>query len=240
LKKRTPPDSVSHPSVGTEEELAERAESRKKLDSLCLTRDHLVDLILTVADMQKWGYVVEIPGGQGGSRPSEEGKIMKCERCAQPFMVKRKDEAEECNYHWGKQYNKIINGMFWFDPVSNLSHLSAEKTRIYTCCSRPIAEGGGCVHGPHVFYESGPDDLHARHPFTHTWTPLDEPSSSAPTETALDVVALDCEMIYTTGGMRVARVSVVDGSGREVFDELVQMDDGVEVMCVSITIDVSR
>ena len=39
-------------------------------------------------------------------------------------------------------------------------------------------------------------------------------------------------MIYTTGGMRVARVSVVDGSGKEVFDELVRMDDGVEVMLV--------
>jgi len=39
-------------------------------------------------------------------------------------------------------------------------------------------------------------------------------------------------MIYTTGGMRVARVSVVDGSGKEVYDELVRMDQGVEVMYV--------
>jgi RNA exonuclease 1 len=50
------------------------------------------------------------------------------------------------------------------------------------------------------------------------------------TDTALDVVALDCEMVYTTGGMRVARVSVVDGSGKQVLDELVRMDDDVEVM----------
>lgn len=41
---------------------------------------------------------------------------------------------------------------------------------------------------------------------------------------------MDCEMIYTTAGMRVARVSVVDGTGKEVFDELVRMDDGVHVM----------
>jgi len=40
-------------------------------------------------------------------------------------------------------------------------------------------------------------------------------------------------MIYTTGGMRVARVSIVDGSGTEVFDEFVRMDDGVEVTSVS-------
>lgn len=43
---------------------------------------------------------------------------------------------------------------------------------------------------------------------------------------------MDCEMIYSTGGMRVARVSVVDGFGTEVFDEFVHMDPGVEVMCV--------
>jgi len=37
-------------------------------------------------------------------------------------------------------------------------------------------------------------------------------------------------MIYTTGGLRVARVSVIDGSAKEVLDELVRMDDGVQVM----------
>lgn len=46
------------------------------------------------------------------------------------------------------------------------------------------------------------------------------------------MAALDCEMIYTTGGLRVARVSIVDGSGKEVFDQLVRMDDGVHVMSV--------
>lgn len=40
-------------------------------------------------------------------------------------------------------------------------------------------------------------------------------------------------MIYTTGGMRVARVSVVDSAGKEVFDEYVRMDEGVEVMYVA-------
>ena len=51
-------------------------------------------------------------------------------------------------------------------------------------------------------------------------------------KTKLDVAALDCEMVYTTGGMRVARVSVIDGVGKEVFDELIKMDEGVEVVYV--------
>jgi hypothetical protein len=37
-------------------------------------------------------------------------------------------------------------------------------------------------------------------------------------------------MIYTTGGMSLARVSVVDGAGTEVYDEFVRLDEGVEVM----------
>lgn len=80
-----------------------------------------------------------------------------------------------------------------------------------------------------MFYESSPDDLHARHAFTFTRPPQENPDTL---DTALDVVCLDCEMIYTTGGVRVARVSVVDGSANEIFDEMVKMDDGVEVMWV--------
>jgi RNA exonuclease 1 len=78
-----------------------------------------------------------------------------------------------------------------------------------------------------VFYESKVEDLHARYPFS----PL---QAGTDTSTALDVAAIDCEMIYTTGGLRVARVSVVDGSGQEVYDQLVRMDQGVEVMYVAI------
>ena len=73
-------------------------------------------------------------------------------------------------------------------------------------------------------------DLHKRHAFTHTRPP----DTSQPSKT-LEVAALDCEMIYTTGGMRVARASVVDGDGKEVFDKCVKMDEGVHVMSVSLT-----
>jgi RNA exonuclease 1 len=71
------------------------------------------------------------------------------------------------------------------------------------------------------------EELHSRHPFSFL-----APESSS--STVLDVAALDCEMIYTTGGFRVARVSIVDGSGKEVFDQIVRMDDGVHVMSVSL------
>ncbi|TFK55937.1 hypothetical protein OE88DRAFT_1621054 [Heliocybe sulcata] len=215
LKRRPVPDKVSHPSVGTEQELAERAEKRKSLESLQLTRAHLEPLMLTVEDMQKWGYVTEIPEGPGGDRPSEEGNTMKCERCKEQFLVKRMELADECTFHWGRPYSKQVNG---------------ERMRIYSCCGKPTGESEGCHKGPHVFYETKPEELHARHAFSPTRPPSTPESGSGSKDTVLDVVALDCEMIYTTGGMRVARVSVVDGSGAEVFDQLVRMDDGVHVI----------
>lgn len=118
-----------------------------------------------------------------------------------------------------------------FIVVSSQPILQGEKLRVYSCCSKTTSEDG-CSRGFHVFYESDPTQLHLRQAFSHTRPPTSRDGDSA-ADTAFDVVALDCEMIYTTGGMRLARVSVVDGGGAEIFDELVRMDECVDVMSVS-------
>lgn len=137
--------------------------------------------------------------------------------------------ANACTFHWGKPLYRSIDGespfgsfiVLWLIPLN-----AGERTRTYTCCSL-IAEGQaeGCTRGPHVFYETDSSLLHARYPFSET---------SPMTSFALDIAALDCEMVYTTGGFRIARVSVVDASGESVFDEFVKMDEGVNVVCVHI------
>jgi len=152
--------------------------------------------------------VVCVPDELGGTQPSSEGKTTKCERCGQVFVIKRKNEADKCIYHWGRPHTARING---------------EKTRIYTCCSRSVSDSEGCTHGPHVFYESKTEELHSRYSFSLL-------KDSARSSAALDIACIDCEMIYTTGGLHVARVSIVDGSGKQVFDQLVRMDNGVEVI----------
>lgn len=213
LKRRPLPDASSHPSVGTEEEVISRAAALKTRKSLRVTRAHIEHLIVSREDLETWGFILDIPEGVGGDEPSLENKMAKCDRCGKGFHVKRKDEADECTYHWGK-------------PITRTS--SGQRERVFRCCYKPApGDDDGCTYGPHVFYEKKPSDLHSRHAFSYLKSP---PSPS----TVLDVAALDCEMIYTTGGMRVARVSVVDGAGQEVFDELVRMDDGVEVMSVHI------
>ncbi|EJD01091.1 uncharacterized protein FOMMEDRAFT_110616 [Fomitiporia mediterranea MF3/22] len=212
LKKRKKPDSLTHESVGTEGTLQKRRDTHDKLRALKLTKKHLSPHIMPLEAMQKWGFMTEIPDSPGSSNPSDEGKIKQCERCNEQFVVKRKEEAGECVYHWGRAIMNRMNG---------------EKLRVWSCCSEVASDTKGCSRGPHVFSESSPEELHARHAFSFTSPAIEDPDTL---DTALEVVCLDCEMIYTTGGVRVARVSVVDGSGQEIFDELVKMDEDVEVI----------
>ena len=110
LKKRDAPQCIGDPTVGTEGDLAARAEAKQAIQSLRLTASHLQPYILSKEEMPTWGYVVDIPDGPGGDKPSEEGGVMKCERCKQPKQVRRMEEAEECVYHWGRLFTKKVNG----------------------------------------------------------------------------------------------------------------------------------
>ncbi|THV08457.1 ribonuclease H-like protein [Dendrothele bispora CBS 962.96] len=207
IKRRPIPTSYTHPSVGTEADLAARVQAKNDIAAFRLSTPALEPYVLSVPDLDKWGYITAIPDSLGGRQPSMSGSIVKCERCPEMFMVSSEFDPVACLHHWGKPYTRVVNG---------------ERVRTYNCCSKHVSEDG-CVRGPHVFYESNPDILHARHPFSFLTSP------SQPRST-LDIAALDCEMVYTTGGMRVARVSVVDGNGKSVFDEFVRMDDGVDVL----------
>ncbi|KIK68048.1 hypothetical protein GYMLUDRAFT_36869 [Collybiopsis luxurians FD-317 M1] len=215
IKRRIPPTFISHPSVGTIGDLTARVEAQKSIAALHVTSAHLEAHIASLDDLKTWGYVVDIPSGPSGTEPHMLGKPVKCERCGELFVVRKLEEQdpgkEECLHHWGRPYNRVANG---------------ERIRAYNCCSKDVSDKG-CVRGPHVFYESEPETLHLRHAFSQLESTFSPISSSVG---LLDVAALDCEMIYTTGGMRVARVSVVDGSANQVFDELVRMDEGVEIL----------
>ncbi|KAL5527323.1 hypothetical protein ACEPAG_6114 [Sanghuangporus baumii] len=212
LKKRSKPTSLLHESVGTEGTLQKRRESHDKLRSLRLSPEHLASHVMNLEQLKTWGFMTEVPDGPGGQSPSDEGKIKQCDRCSKSFVVKRKENADVCVHHWGRVSAKRING---------------EKLKVWSCCSQVVGDTEGCSRGPHVFYETLPEELHTRHAFSFTRSAKDGPDTL---DTALDVICLDCEMIYTTGGARVARVSIVDGSGKEIFDELVKMDDEVEVI----------
>lgn len=110
LKKRDIPQSIGDPTVGTEGDLAARVEAKNAIQSLRLKTSHLQTYLLSKEEMITWGYVVDIPEGPGGDKPSEEGGVMKCERCKRPKQVRRMEEAEECIYHWGRLLTKKVGG----------------------------------------------------------------------------------------------------------------------------------
>lgn len=109
IKKRAHPDKIAHPSVGTVAELAERLSKLSSLSEFELRPHYLDSLLLSREDMELYGFVVEMPPGPGGDRPTEVGNTMKCDRCACDYVV-TPTPSEECVHHWGRLYPTKING----------------------------------------------------------------------------------------------------------------------------------
>jgi RNA exonuclease 1 len=110
IKKRPPPTGVGHPSVGTSAEIAARAAAVDELAALTLTREHLAPLVLSPPDLERWGYIIDVPPGPGGDCPSEEGKTRDCERCGEKFEVRGIERAQQCTFHWGRSRTVKVNG----------------------------------------------------------------------------------------------------------------------------------
>ncbi|QRV73177.1 exonuclease domain protein [Ceratobasidium sp. AG-Ba] len=217
IKKRPKPNQISHPSVGTQGTV----DARRAQKNSMLKRAQIEHAVLSQEQLVKWGYLVEVPEGPGETRVSDEGEEATCERCQTLFVVRAprskqeaKELSEKCTYHWGRTYVSRIGGV---------------REILYKCCSAPNGSPG-CVLGAHVFKD--PEDfnlLHARHPYSLS-SEFESISHARDSSSELEVAALDCEMIYTTAGMSLARVSVIDGAGKSVYDKLVKMDPGVEVL----------
>jgi RNA exonuclease 1 len=65
---------------------------------------------MSLEDLQTWGFIFQVPAGIGGDKPTAEGQVIQCERCAQQYMVKNNPQPEECHYHWGKLFTHKVNG----------------------------------------------------------------------------------------------------------------------------------
>ncbi|WWC68355.1 uncharacterized protein I206_102280 [Kwoniella pini CBS 10737] len=212
ISRRPPPNSINHPSVGTVKEsriafeIAEKEKasklSREKIEKYCLPLDHF----------ENWRYpnpndLILVDSNISHSKPDGEGEEHICSRCKVSFIVSSKNlenRIGECKFHYGKTIPERIEG---------------KRKWIYTCCAKERGEQG-CQDFIHVF-SNGDDDLKLAERVGFK-TVKDIVGEKGGLGKYNNVVAMDCEMIHTTAGISLGRVTIVDENGEILLDELVR------------------
>lgn len=125
----------------------------------------------------------------------------RCCRCGKPFIIYQDGQyqtVEDCIYHYGR----LIKTREYGEGVVSQ----------YSCCSERRDSAGCQVAKLHV--TAG---IRAAENAGYIQT------APAPQDSlAATVYALDCEMCYTTAGLELTRVSVVDMSLKPVYESLVR------------------
>lgn len=162
--------------------------------------------LLTYQELADCGYPVWTGDGQVHISPTQFSYISSkdyldniriCARCRNTYTVDSNGnqlEPEKCRYHSGK---KSCRGD-------------------YSCCGGQMNQAP-CRSAPkHIFM--GPT-----HGLFTGFVESKKPSSSLNTVTEADnILALDCEMVYTTKGMELGRISLVNFEGNVVYDAVVR------------------
>ncbi|KAI6655796.1 RNA exonuclease 1-like protein [Oopsacas minuta] len=121
-----------------------------------------------------------------------------CARCGKNFIIMNNGSymrAEECWYHHGKAYNQKVGG---------------EWIAVFSCCQS--SSFNGCqVADKHVTSGEKPAKRTG-------YTLLQKPTEGKEKR----IFALDCEMVYTSIGLELARVSIIDYNHNTVYDSYVK------------------
>ncbi|KAM6227868.1 RNA exonuclease 1 homolog [Spheniscus humboldti] len=128
-----------------------------------------------------------------------------CCRCGEVYTVTSSGEhrrKEECNYHSGRVLEQKVPG-------------GMEKR--YSCCERIVGSAGCQTAKLHV-HDGRREKLEG---FMKTLI------KSPPFDGNYGVYALDCERCYTTHGLELTRVTVVDAKLQVVYDTFVKPDGKV-------------
>ncbi|KAG1937797.1 RNA exonuclease [Pimephales promelas] len=126
-----------------------------------------------------------------------------CCRCGATFSVDKSGKhirREECNYHYGKVVeNRVPGGV---------------ETR-YSCCENAVGSPGCQVFNLHV------------HDAVSLWGFVSSLPQSSQGKTCPGVFAVDTQTCYTTQGLELARVTVVNSSLQVIFDSFVKPGNDV-------------
>lgn len=183
VSRRPPPDSLDHPSIGTNKESRTAHERVEKARASRPTRSRVEQYCLAPNEFREWAYPDPLDPElclNGGEEPDAEGTLQDCSRCKVPFTVSSKDLEQrvgECKFHYGRTAPERVEG---------------RRKWIYSCCKRERGEAG-CQDGVHVFSEKEDDAKLKRRAGFRTVKQVVE-GNEAP-KGWVDVVAMDCEMI---------------------------------------------
>lgn len=135
-----------------------------------------------------------------------------CARCNKLYTV-FKDTGEccmpePCVYHWGK-------------PRSS--------SRKYSCCGRRIkANSSGCETAPSHVWRGILYEISGQHKDLEGFAKTRPPRNRAqPSDGNYGVYGLDGEMLFTTQGLQLCKITVVGIDGRLVYETLVQPEDHI-------------
>lgn len=160
--------------------------------------------ILTEEQLQENGFPRPHPNsekgralifGQNKQKPPK-GYIRTCCRCKKDYTVDKKgfpSIREECIYHPNNKYR--IRG-----------------EAKYQCCSQDGTSDGCCVAPCHVYEYVDFENLKG---YVKTLPPEKEMDDYG-------VYSLDCEMCYTTHGLDLTRVTVINSACKVVYEKLIK------------------
>ena len=124
-----------------------------------------------------------------------------CSRCSQPYMIDKQGLAlrpQNCIYHWGRKFTIRGEGK-------------------YSCCQQYGSATGCCDAKAHVWEYIDYENLRGYVKTFPKDTPVEEQG----------VYALDCEMSYTTQGLELTRITVIDEDCSVVYETLVKPQNPV-------------
>ncbi|XP_013139605.1 PREDICTED: RNA exonuclease 1 homolog [Papilio polytes] len=166
------------------------------------------------SNIQKWVLTEEQLQSNGFPRPHSSGEkgraiiygqkkqnppkgyIRTCCRCKKDYTVNKKGfpaVKEECIYHPNNKYR--VRG----------------EAR-YQCCSQDATSDGCCIASCHVYEFVDYENLKG---YIRTMPPESESDDYG-------VYSLDCEMCYTTHGLDLTRVTVINSACKVVYETLVK------------------
>lgn len=156
-------------------------------------------LVHSVDKLKRNQYVTKIPTDY--LFEVKDRNMKTCDHCSENFYLSQIGDKTKCQYH---------------DRKKQVSTGGGERTATWLCCSEIVGESQGCKElKHHVFKSSDPFEMHQFVPFRET--------PEADSSKKQQIIGLDCEMGYTTKGMEVIRLTIVDFfTGSTVFDEIIK------------------